>query len=311
MKVITAAQAEAALEYADLVESLREAHRGERSITDDAYLEEPDLGYGPNGFLVRPAWQYNDLLGAKLATVFPENPSRNMLTVHAVYVLFDGTNGKPLATMDGTVLTWFKTACDSALGASYLAREDAAIMLMVGAGAMAPHLIRAHVAVRPSIDKIMIWNRSENRARQLAEALDLDGREVVAITDLPKAVVESDVISMATSSPYGLITGADVSPGTHLDLVGAYTPDMREVDDEAVRKSRVYVDLVDTAMLTGELLQPIEAGVMTKDDIVGDLYDLCSGLVDGRQTLDEITMFKNGGGGHLDLMTAKHILDNA
>jgi len=311
MKVITAAQAEAALEYADLVESLREAHRGERSITDDAYLEEPDLGYGPNGFLVRPAWQYNDLLGAKLATVFPENPSRNMLTVHAVYVLFDGTNGKPLATMDGTVLTWFKTACDSALGASYLAREDAAIMLMVGAGAMAPHLISAHVAVRPSIDKIMIWNRSENRARQLAEALDLDGREVVAITDLPKAVVESDVISMATSSPYGLITGADVSPGTHLDLVGAYTPDMREVDDEAVRKSRVYVDLVDTAMLTGELLQPIEAGVMTKDDIVGDLYDLCSGLVDGRQTLDEITMFKNGGGGHLDLMTAKHILDNA
>lgn len=311
MKVITAAQAEAALEYADLVESLREAHRGERSITDDAYLEEPDLGYGPNGFLVRPAWQYNDLLGAKLATVFPENPSKNMLTVHAVYVLFDGTNGKPLATMDGTVLTWFKTACDSALGASYLAREDAAIMLMVGAGAMAPHLIRAHVAVRPSIDKIMIWNRSENRARQLAEALDLDGREVVAITDLPKAVVESDVISMATSSPYGLITGADVSPGTHLDLVGAYTPDMREVDDEAVGKSRVYVDLVDTAMLTGELLQPIEAGVMTKDDIVGDLYDLCSGLVDGRQTLDEITMFKNGGGGHLDLMTAKHILDNA
>lgn len=311
MKVITAAQAEAVLDYAELVESLREAHRGERSVTDDAYLEEPDLGFGPNGFLVRPAWKYRDLLGAKLATVFPENPSRNMLTVHAVYVLFDGRNGKPLATMDGTVLTWFKTACDSALGASYLAREDAASLLMVGAGAMAPHLIRAHVAVRPSIETIRIWNRSSGRAGELATALDLDGREVTPVTDLADAVGVSEVISMATSSPYGLITGKDVAPGTHLDLVGAYTPDMREVDNIAVSKSRVYVDLVETAMLTGELLQPIEAGVMTPDDIVGDLYDLCSGSVLGRQSPDEITMFKNGGGGHLDLMTAKHILEKA
>lgn len=310
MKVITAAQAEAALDYQALVESLRSAHRQARSATDDIYLEQPDLGFGPNGFLVRPAWQHGELLGAKLATVFPGNIQDELLTVHAVYVLFDGTNGKPLAVMDGTVLTWYKTSCDSALGASYLAREDATTMTMVGAGAMAPHLIKAHRAVRPSLQVVNIWNRTTRRAEDLAAAMDLPGCEVNVVTELAEAVAGSDVVSAATSSPYGVIGGASISPGTHLDLVGAYTPDMREVDDEAIRRGRLYVDLVATAMLTGELLQPIEAGVMTEADIAGDLYELVQETTPGRQSPEEITIFKNGGGGHLDLMTAKHIYEN-
>jgi ornithine cyclodeaminase len=308
MKVITAAQAKAALDYGELVESMRLAHQGPRSATDDVYMEEPDLGYGPNGFLVRPAWQYGKHIGTKLASVFPENPDRGMLTVHAVYVLFDGRNGTPLAVMDGTVLTWFKTACDSALGASFLAREDAAHLTMVGAGAMAPHLIKAHLAVRPSITRVSIWNRTSARANDLAESLKLRDVAVDVTEDLSAAVRDSDIISVATRSPYGVIAGVDLAPGTHLDLVGAYTPDMREVDDTAIRRGKMFVDLVETAMLTGELLQPIAAGVMTEDDIVADLYQLAQGDKPGRQSDEEITIFKNGGGGHLDLMTAEHIL---
>ena len=311
VKVITAAQAQAALDYGELVESMRRAHLKARAATDDVYLEQPDLGFGPNGFLVRPAWQHGERLGAKLATVFPENPERDMLTVHAVYVLFDGTDGSPLAVMDGTVLTWYKTACDSALAASFLAREDAANLTMVGAGAMAPHLIRAHIAVRPSLNEVRIWNRTTERAQELADSLRIDGVTFEVVTDLPKAVAAADIISVATRSPYGVIAGANVAPGTHLDLVGAYTPDMREVDDVTIRRGSLYVDLVETAMLTGELIQPIASGAMTADDIVADLYELCQGTKPGRQSSEAITIFKNGGGGHLDLMTANHILENA
>jgi ornithine cyclodeaminase len=309
MKIINAAQAQAALDYAELVETMRAAHQAPRAAIDDVYLEEPDRGFGPNGFLVRPAWQHGEHLGAKLASVFPENPDRGMLTVHAVYILFDGTDGRPLAVMDGTALTWYKTACDSALAASYLAREDAAIMTMVGAGAMAPHLIKAHLAVRPSLSKVQIWNRTQSRAEEVAEALKLREAEVEVVTDLPKAVAGSDLICVATRSPYGVIAGKDIAPGTHLDLVGAYTPDMREVDDETIRRGSVFVDLVETAMLTGELIQPIAAGVMTEDDIAADLYELCQGTKPARQSPGDITIFKNGGGGHLDLMTAKHIFE--
>lgn len=308
MKLITAAQAAAALDYGELVESMRQAHRLPRAAVDDVYLEEPDHGFGPNGLLVRPAWQHGEYLGAKLATVFPRNPDRDMLTVHAVYVLFDGTNGKPLAIMDGTALTWYKTSCDSALAASYLAPHDASVLTMVGAGAMAPHLIKAHLAVRPSLQTVQIWNRTPEKAKVLVESLRLPGVEVEVVTKLPKAVAASDVISVATRSPYGVIAGSDISPGTHLDLVGAYTPDMREVDDETIKRGTLFVDLVETAMLTGELLQPIAAGVMTADDIAADLYELCQGIKPGRSDEQQITIFKNGGGGHLDLMTAQHIV---
>ena len=309
MKLITAAQAEAALDYATLVESMRRDHRYPPAATDDVYLEQPDRGYGPNGFLVRPAWQHGTALGAKLATVFPENPEKGMLTVHAVYVLFDGTDGRPMAVIDGTTLTWYKTACDSALGASYLARPDAAAMLMVGAGAMAPHLIKAHKAVRPSIESVLIWNRNVARAEDLAAALKLEGVEVTVVPELTPAVRTADIISIATRSPYGLVSGDDVAPGTHLDLVGSYTPEMREVDDAAIAKGTMFVDLRETAMLTGELLQPIASGAMAEADIAADLYELASGSHPGRTSATEVTLFKNGGGGHLDLMTANHIME--
>jgi len=308
MQLIDAARALEILDYRELVESMRADHEGPASLTDDIYLEEPGASAGRNGFLVRPAWQFGEHLGAKLATVFPENPDRGMLTVQAVYVLFDGSNGAPVAVIDGTVLTWFKTACDSALAASYLAPDDAATLTMVGAGAMAPHLVRAHVAVRPSIRSVSIWNRTRSSADAVAGSLDIPGVTVEVVGELPGAVRGADVVCVATRTQDPVVFGEHVSEGTHLDLVGSYTPEMREVDDAAIRRGRMFVDLEETAILTGELLQPIASGAMTVGDIAADLYGLCQGRHPGRTGPAEITIFKNGGGGHLDLMTACHIM---
>lgn len=304
MLIVDAQRAATIFDYAPLVESLREQHRRPRPAVDDIYMEQP----GGTGFLVRPAWRAGDRLGVKLASVFPENPAAGLPTVHAVYVLFEGRQGRPEAMIDGTWLTWFKTACDSALASSYLARDDARHLLMVGAGAMAPHLIKAHLTVRPSLELVSIWNRTRARADTLAADLDV-AAEVRVVDELEAAVRNADVVSTATMSEEPLIRGEWLTEGTHLDLIGAYTPTMREADDAALRRGSIHVDLRETTVdAIGELMIPIANGVITADDVRGDLFELCSDEVPGRTATDEITIFKNGGGGHLDLMTAVYVM---
>jgi ornithine cyclodeaminase/alanine dehydrogenase-like protein (mu-crystallin family) len=285
------------LPYGDLVDALAEAHRG-----------EPALGrrvvFGPDGsndaFLGLPAWQPGESIGVKLVTIFPANPASGRPSVQAVYVLFDGANGDPLAIMDGTELTYRKTAGDSALGARFLARKDAATLLMVGAGGLAPHLIAAHRAVRPSLARVLVWNRT--RAKAEAVAAEVGGS---VVESLAEAVSEADVISTATMTAEPLVEGRLLRPGTHLDLVGAFKPDHREVDDEAVLRADLYVDHREATLNEdGDLVIPLQAGLITREDIRGDLYELCRGDVAGRTEHDVITLFENGGGGHLDLMTA-------
>ena len=303
MKLVDSATAAKVFDYRPLIESLREQHRLPPASLDDMYLTE-----GPDGILIRGAWQAGTALGVKLATIFPGNA--DLPSVQGVYVLFDGTTGSPTAIIDGTWLTWFKTACDSGLGADYLAPSSAARLLMVGAGAMAPHLIKAHLTVRPSIQRVEIWNRSPERAATLADSLDLGEVDVAAITDLETGVRSADVVSVATMASQPLIMGEWLTPGTHLDLVGAYTPAMREADDEALRRSDIYVDSRDTTVAEiGELIDPIATGVITEADVLGDLYDLAGGKVAGRESDDVITVYKNGGGGHLDLMTAQYVVE--
>lgn len=302
--VIDADQAARIFEYRPLIESLRAQHQLPPASLDDLYLTDET-----EGILIRAAWQSGQALGVKLATIFPANT--DLPSVHGVYVLFDGSNGKPIAVIDGTWLTWFKTSCDSALGADYLARSDIGRMLMVGAGAMAPHLIKAHLAVRPSITEVEIWNRSPGRANELAGALSsaLDGVSVTAVPDLEAAVGRADLISSATMTVDPLLKGDWLQPGTHVDLVGAYTPGMREADDVAMARTRVFVDSRDTTIgEIGELIDPIANGTITAADVLGDLYQLCQGSVAGRTSEDEVTLFKNGGGGHLDLMTAQFVM---
>jgi ornithine cyclodeaminase len=226
--------------------------------------------------------------------------------VQAVVVLFDGSNGRPLAVIDGTELTYWRTAADSALGARLLSRPNPRTMLVVGAGEMAPRLVAAHRAVRPSIDRVLIWNRTRERAEALAASLGQDGIAAQAVGDLDAATREADLVSTCTRSHAPLIKGLNLKPGAHLDLVGGYTPETRESDDAAARRSLIFVDRRESAFHgVGDILQPIASGAIAEDDVRGDLYDLAPGKITGRSSPDDITFFKNAGGGHLDLMTAE------
>lgn len=296
------------LDYTSLVDALEDAHRGPPPAAERALLEQPAAGGGSDAFLIWPAWQPGEALGIKLVTSFPANPRgrEGLPTIQAVYVLFDGANGRPLAMIDGTELTFWKTAADSALGARFLARDDARRLLMVGAGAVAPALIRGHLAVRPGIEVVRIWNRTPAKAAAIAEGLS--GVDAAATSDLESEIQEADVICAATGASEPLIRGAWLKPGCHVDLVGGFTPAMRESDDEAVRRAEIFVDSRwFTIAHAGDLSQPIAAGVITPDDVRGDLFDLGSGRVPGRTDAEAITLFKNGGGAHLDLMTARHL----
>ena len=225
-------------------------------------------------------------------------------------MLFDGDNGKPLASLDGTELTYWKTAADSALGTRFLAREDARELCMIGAGAQAPHLISAHCSVRPSIERVTIWNRTHAKAEALAAAAPVEGVTFEATNDIEAACRGADIITTATAAEAPLVLGDWLRPGQHLDLVGGYKPEMREADTEAFERARVFVDARETTVgICGDLLEPVKEGRFTADRIEGDLFDLCrKGLLSPRADSD-ITLFKNGGGGHLDLMTASYYVD--
>jgi ornithine cyclodeaminase len=251
-----------------------------------------------------PAWQPGRAIGVKLATIFPANTAVGRPSVQAVVLLFDGEHGTPLALIDGTELTYRKTAADSALGSRLLSRPDARTLLMVGAGGLAPHLVAAHRAVRPSIDRVLVWNRTRERADALVDAGIADER----VDDLDDAVARADVICTATMAKDPLVRGELLRPGAHVDCVGAFLPDHREVDDDVVRRTRIFVDArLATMHEDGDLVIPLAAGVITEDHVLADLYELCRGEHPGRTDPDEITMFENGGGGHLDLMVAEHI----
>jgi len=291
--------------FGPLVDDLARMHRETPADLRDMLLEQPgkmDKDY----CLVRAAWQGGTALGVKIASVFPANGSQDLPAIHAAYILFDGVNGVPVRSIDGNALTYLKTAADSALGSRLLARSDCRRLLMVGAGAMAPYLIEAHCTVHPGIETVRIWNRSADRRDALTATLAKQ-RHIETAHDLAEAVGWADLICCATMTSEPLIRGEWLNPGAHLDLVGAFRRDMREADDEAIRRTRLFVDSRKTTIgEIGELSIPIEAGVISEDDVLGDLYDLCADTK-GRQSPEDITLFKNGGGGHLDLMTARHI----
>lgn len=304
MLVVGATDVHRICDWQPLIEALAEAHCGEMPLVDRSELHHPRAGTRETYFNL-PAWQPGVAMGTKIVTVMPQNPSRNhnLPAVQAAYVLCDGNTGTPLALIDGTAITYRKTAADSALGARLLSRADAATLLMVGAGGLAPYLVAAHRAVRPSIRKVMLWNRNPAKAQTLAALIGAE-----EVTDLQRAAADADIISCATASTVPLIRGSWLKPGVHLDLVGSFTPDMRESDDEAVSRSRIFVDSRRFAVdQPGDLAQPLARGVISRSRIEADLFDLCrSGAAPSRSPQD-ITLFKNGGGAHLDLFTALFI----
>jgi ornithine cyclodeaminase/alanine dehydrogenase-like protein (mu-crystallin family) len=244
-------------------------------------------------------------MGIKSVTVFPDNQARSgRPSIAGMYLLLSSESGETLAIMDATRLTAWRTAAASALAARYLARPDARVMLMVGAGALAPYFIRAHASVRP-ISEVLIWNRTHAHAEAVAATFQGQSYTVRAIDDLEAACRGADLISTATLSAEPLVRGAWLKPGTHVDSAGAYTKNLRETDDDLVRRARIFVDTRAGAFgEAGDLLQPIAAGVIGRDAILGDLQDLTRGLIAGRQTLDEITFFKSVGASIEDLAAA-------
>jgi ornithine cyclodeaminase len=306
--MIDAADIRRLLTFPLLVEALEAAHRRPRMEAQDAFLGTESALY-----FVRNAVDAGRYMASKLITSFPDNPAKGPLpAVQAVVVLFDGRDGRPLATIDGTELTYWRTAADSALGAKLLSRPDPHTMLVVGAGEMAPRLVRAHRAVRPSLARVLVWNRTAQRAAALAASLRGEGVAAEAVADLDAATREADLISTCTRSHTPLIKGANLKAGAHLDLVGGYTPDTRESDDDCARRSLVFVDLRQSAFHgVGDILSPIASGAIKESDVHGDLYDLAPGKIEGRRSPDDITMFKNAGGGHLDLMTAEVVYTRA
>lgn len=313
MDIIEADQVHRLLDYPALVDALDAGHREGVDAVERSLLAQPSAGGGTDHLLLWPAWQRGRALGVKVVTSFPDN-SRvpGLPTIHGCYLLFGGASGAPRAIIDGIALTLRKTAADSALGARYLARPDAATLLMVGAGEQAPHQVMAHQAVRPGIRRVLVWNRTRERAARLAAELTRAGMIAEVSARLATAVGEADIVCCATGATSPLIRGEWLRPGTHLDLVGGFTPEMREADDEAVRRARVYVDSRRfTVRNCGDITAPIASGALTERDIVADLFELARGERAGRENAEQITLFKNGGGGHLDLMTARFLAERA
>ena len=304
MRFVDAEEISRVLTFPLLVAALEAAHRRPKIEVQDA-----SLGSDAELYFVRHAVDRGRFMASKLITSFPANLAGGVLpAVQAVCVLFDGTNGKPLAVIDGTELTYWRTAADSALGAKLLAPSDPATLLVVGAGEMSRWLVRAHCAIRPSLRRVLIWNRTHERAVGVAARLAKEGMAAEPVDDLDSATRAADVISTCTRSHAPLVKGANLKPGVHLDLVGGYTPQTREADDEAARRALVFVDRRESAFDgVGDILGPIASGAIRKEDVLGDLYDLVPGAVKGRRSAADITMFKNAGGGHLDLMTAETI----
>ena len=297
------------LPYTTLVDELAALHRQPIGLVDELLMESTDAANNVGHFFIRAGWQPEKAVGAKVITVFPRNnKTGEKPSIQAVYVLFEGTHGTPVACLDGTALTWMKTATDSALGSKLLAREDIETMLMIGAGQMAPHLVGAHCELRPSLRRVYIWNRTADKAETLAGSLSarFPAIDFVATGEIEAAAREADLICSAVGSTRPLIHGEWLKPGCHVDLVGAYTAEMREADDEVLRRGRLFVDARETTIdHIGELMIPIAAGIISGNDILASLSDLCGGGHPGRGGDDEITVFKNGGGGHLDLMCAR------
>jgi ornithine cyclodeaminase/alanine dehydrogenase-like protein (mu-crystallin family) len=305
MRFIGADEIRSVLTFPLLIDALESAHRRPKIEVQDAFL-----GSEKGQYFVRHAVDSGRYMASKLITSFPANLEAGTLpAVQAVFVLFDGHNGRPLAVLDGTEITYWRTAADSALGAKILAPPEPTTLLVVGAGEMSMRLLRAHRAARPSLRRVLIWNRTRARATQMAARLSAEDIESEPVPDLAPATRVADVITTCTRSHEPLVLGANLTPGVHLDLVGGYTPGTREADDEAMRRALIFVDRSESAFAgAGDILQPIASGAIRPADVLGDLYDLVGGRVAGRRAASDITVFKNAGGAHLDLMTAELIV---
>jgi alanine dehydrogenase len=307
MKVLDADAVEAALAFEPLVAALAQAFAGGVTVPTRHHHEVLREAQETATMLLMPAWTTvpgNAYLGTKIVNVFPDNGSRGLPSVMGIYVLMSGETGAPLCVLDGARLTAWRTAAASALASKFLSRPESARLLMVGAGALAPYMVRAHASLRP-IRHVTLWNHTPARANTLASILASDAFEVTVTQNLEAAANEADIICCATLSSEPVVKGLWLKPGAHLDLVGAFRPTMRESDDAAVRRARLFVDTRAGAMKEGgDISQPLAAGIITADKIEADLFDLCGGTFNVNRKAGDITLFKSVGTAIEDLAAA-------
>jgi ornithine cyclodeaminase len=294
------------LDYGALIDALSAALCADITVAKTATYRIPLPSAGATTLALTPAWTGDGarFIGCRLAAAASGNTARGKRAESSSYMLLSADTAETLAIMDGEALTLWRAAATSALAARHLARDDASHLVMIGTGALCPHLVRAYRAVRP-IARVTLWSRSRSRAVATAFALSAAGIEPTIADDLQEAVGEADIVSCATRSPLPLLRGAWLKKGMHVDLAGSLAPNAREADDAAIKRARVYVDSrVSAPKASGDIAAPLKKKIIGLADIQGDLFELCGGKTKGRKRKDDITLFKSAGLALGDLVTA-------
>lgn len=305
MRFFTDADIGAALPWEPLIEAIEQILVEPAAVAPARTLHTvPDGNGNDASFLMKPGWVAGELIGVKAVTVFPDNGAQDLPMVQAGVLLFDGTTGSLVGACEANVLTTRRTAAASAVAAKRLARPDARSLLVVGSGALAPMAVQAHAAVR-DYETIQVWGRDPAKAAAVVEAVAREGITAAVADDLDRAVAEADVISCVTGTTDPLVRGDLLRPGGHVDLIGGFNHAMREADDLVVTRASIFVDTYDDAVIAGDIAQPLEAGLITRDDLRADLAELVGGAHPGRTSDDEITMFKSAGTALEDLAAAR------
>ena len=305
MHVISAGELRSVLHYRMLIERLRQAFRAGCALPPAPSYAVPTYGEHDATLTLRPAWTQGRHIGVMVETRFPDNPGRDLPVTAGCYLLLDGKTGTALAILDAKGLITQRTAAAAALAASYLARPDAGRLLVIGTGALAAHLIEAYSVALP-IRQVLVWGRDAAKAERIAARFRRGKIKVSATDDLEGAVRGAEIIATATAATGPVLRGCWLQPGTHIDLIGSVTPEAREADDEVIRRGRIFVDSRERAPVeSGDLVQPLAAGVLGGDDIAGDLFDLARGERSGRRFYDQITVCKAVGCALEDLTAAE------
>lgn len=300
---------ESALDPQLLVEALREGFREGCEIPQRHRHAWGRTAEQDAAFVLMPAWKTDGEMVVKLTSIVPGNSDRGLPSVMPIVIVFDAVTGSPTKVMDGRAVTLNRTAAASALASSYLSREDSSRLVMLGSGALAPYLVRAHCAVRP-IRHVTVWGRNPEKAKKTAARLEGLGVEVVVADDAVDAIGMADIVSCATLANEPIVRGDWVSPGTHVDLVGSFQAHMREADDALMKRARIFADLREACLAeSGDILLPIGNGAISEADILGDLFDLSRNEIAGRQTSEEITVFKSVGIALEDFVAARLVAE--
>lgn len=309
MLILDAGQIASRVSMPRMIEAVRDAFRAETLAPKRQVLPLPG-GDGRRQLLIMPAFEPGGAGIVKLSTVFPDNPGCARPHIQGALVVFS-EQGTPVALLDGAAVTRLRTAAASACASSYLSRDDSSHLLVVGSGALAPTMAQAHCAVRP-IQRVSIWGRTAARVASAVQATQQvlsDSVHVIAVNELEPAVASADIVCCATSSAEPLVAGRWLRTGTFIDLVGNFSPVGSEVDDEVLRRSRIYVDTLEGALAeAGDILGPLSRAVISRQSILGELADLVGGRIQGRRDSDEITLFKSVGAALEDLAAARMIV---